>query len=50
MSNFWLLVTFVFVGGAFAAMMVDAPKTQFVCLAGAVLALIIALRVERKEA
>jgi hypothetical protein len=46
---FWLLVTFVFLMGGMAGIALDTPKTQFICLCGAVVSLLIALRIDQKS-
>jgi hypothetical protein len=46
---FWLLITLVSTGGGFVAMVVDAPKTQFICLCGAVASLLVTLHIEQRS-
>jgi hypothetical protein len=47
-SIFFYVVTLILVCGGFAAMALDTPNTQFCCLIGAMAALLIAVRLERK--
>lgn len=46
---FWLLVTFAFVFGGMAGIALETPKMQFICLCGAVVSLLIALRIDQKS-
>lgn len=47
---FWLLITIVAIAGALAGIVLDTPKTQFGCLCLGAFALIMALRVNSREA